>query len=259
MNQRDVYKLIDKLIQELKTRGYSFKTGKNYITVAKKYLESSKSPKEFLSSLSNENPATIRFNYFALKFFIENVLEQKMDNIPFIKNKIKIPVILSRNEVEKIISSTNNKTHFAVLCSLYFAGLRLNEARLLKWKDIDFERDLLIIRGRRGDERTIFLHPRLKEALLNMKKSSEYVFVSSFGKIYDERTIQQIVTRAAQKAKINKRVTPSTLRHSFAIHLLESGADTKQVQHLLGHKDSRAIQIYATMANRSIKSLAKLL
>jgi site-specific recombinase XerD len=259
MDQRENYELIGKLIQEIKLRGYSFKTGKKYISIAKKYLKSSQTPREFLNSLYSKNPSTMRSNYFALKFFIENVMGQKMDNITFAKNKIKIPMVLSKNEVEKMIAYTTNKNHFAVLCALYFAGLRLNEARLLKWKNIDFEREFLVIKGKGGHQRIVFLHPRLKEALMSIKNTNEYVFVSSFGRIYDERTIQQIVARAAQRARILKRVTPHTLRHSFATHLLESGADIRYIQYLLGHKDIRTTQIYTHIANRSIKALAKLL
>ncbi len=257
MDEREIKKLIEKLVQELNLRGYSSKTRKKYISVAKKYLESSQSPREFLSSFSNKDPETMRFNYFALKFFIENVLEETMDSIPLAKSKIKIPTVLTRNEVERLIACTRNKTHLALLCALYFAGLRLSELRLLKWEDIDFERESLTIKGRH--KRVIFLHPRLKEALMNIKQSSGYVFTSQSGKTYTERNIQQIVARATERAKIFKRVTPRVLRYTFATHLLESGADIRYIQYLLGHKNTRTTQIYNQIANRSIKSLAKLL
>ena len=258
MNKTGQRSLIHKLTHELKVRGFSFKTGKKYIHIIEKYLNSNQTPKEFLSSFSGNSLQNFTVNYFALKFFFENVLEQEMEEIQLTCHKLKIPTILSRNEVEKMISATNNKTHYALLCVLYYAGLRLSEARWLKWSDIDFEKEIITIR-RNGEERVIFLHPKLKQAISELKKNSDYVFISSKGRIFDERTIQQIVSRAAQRAKIHKRVTPSTLRHCFAIHLIENGADTKQVQNLLGHKDSRTIHIYTSIANRNIKSLAKLL
>ena len=83
--------------------------------------------------------------------------------------------------------------------------------------------------------------------------------ISERGTKYSERTIQQIVKNASKKAGIKKRVTPHTLRHSFATHLLEAGADIRYIQQLLGHKNLRTTQIYTHVANRDIKKLANLL
>jgi len=83
--------------------------------------------------------------------------------------------------------------------------------------------------------------------------------ISEGSKRYCERTIQQIVKNTAKKAKIKKRVTPHTLRHSFATHLLEAGADIRHIQQLLGHKSLRTTQIYTHVASKDIKNLAKLL
>lgn len=79
------------------------------------------------------------------------------------------------------------------------------------------------------------------------------------GGLYSERSIQEIVKNAAKKAKINKNVTPHTLRHSFATHLLESGADIRYIQALLRHKNLQTTQIYTHVANKDIKNLAGLL
>ena len=91
-----------------------------------------------------------------------------------------------------------------------------------------------------------------------MKKEG-YVFLSNFGKKYDDRTVQLIVKNAARKSGISKRVTPHTLRHSFATHLLEAGADIRHIQKLLGHASLQTTQIYTHVANKDIKKLAELL
>ncbi|RLF27790.1 MAG: integrase, partial [Thermoplasmata archaeon] len=88
---------------------------------------------------------------------------------------------------------------------------------------------------------------------------SGLILTSERGRKYNERTIQQIVKNAARKAGIRKKVTPHTLRHSFATHLLEAGADIRYIQQLLGHKSLRTTQIYTHIANRDIKRLANLL
>ncbi|MCS7134862.1 MAG: tyrosine-type recombinase/integrase [Candidatus Aenigmarchaeota archaeon] len=245
------YIIMKKLFDEIKMRGAS-KKYKKYIEIIKKYLESGKSIREFISEASNK-----KVTYLVLKFFTENILEMPTEDISVFEEKYKIPVILSKSEIERMINLTNNKTHYAILCALYFAGLRLQEARFLKWSEIDFENDLITINGR--NQRVLFLHPKLKEALSKLNRISNYVFVSCEGKIYDERTIQQIVSRAARRARVHKRVSPYTLRHTFAVHLLENGADIRYVKYLLGHKDIRSTQIYEYIANKNIKSLAKLI
>jgi len=156
---------------------------------------------------------------------------------------------------------TKNLKHKLVLALLYYAGLRLSEVRNLKWEDIDFEREVIHVKQAKGEkERVVFLHKKLKELLMKYGiKKSGIVLVSDRWKRYNERTIQQIVKNAARKAGIKKKVTPHTLRHSFATHLLEARADIRYIQQLLGHKSLRTTQIYTHVANKDIKKLAELL
>ena len=144
---------------------------------------------------------------------------------------------------------------------LYYADLRLDEVRNLRWQDIDFDKDIIHIKTAKGEkERVVFLHPKLKEMLEIYGISKQgLVFISQKGKKYNKRTIQQIVKNAARKAGIKKKVTPHALRHSFATHLLEAGTDIRHIQQLLGHKSLRTTQIYTHVANKDIKKLAELL
>jgi len=256
------YKLVGKLIEEIKLRKYSYQTGKAYISVVKRFLKSGKMPREFLLTYSNKSRSTMRQAYFALKFFYENVLHERFDErIPLAKNKTKLPVVLSKEEISKMIEITTNLKHKLVLMFLYYAGLRLDEVINLDWQDIDFEREVIHIKKAKGEkERVVFLHKKLKEMLkiYGIDKKG-LVFKSQMGKKYNKRTIQQIVHNTAKKAGIEKKVTPHTLRHSFATHLLEAGVDIRYIQQLLGHKSLRTTQIYTHVANKDIKNLANLL
>ena len=129
------------------------------------------------------------------------------------------------------------------------------------WEDMDFQRGTIHLKTAKGEkERIIFFHEKLKNFIeyFSLKKDG-IVFVSNHGKKYDKRTIQAIVRNAAIKAGINKRTTPHTLRHSFATHLLEAGADIRNIQKLLGHANLQTTQVYTHVANKDINKLANLL
>ncbi len=260
--KQDMNKYLGKLKEELEIRKYSKKTIEKYLYYAELFLSSGKSPKEFLGGYKKKSRDTIRSIYFALKFFYENVLKEEFsENIPLVKKKLKLPVVLNKEEIESIINKTENLQHKLVLMFLYYAGLRLSEVRNLRWQDIDFDREVVHLKTTKGEnERVVFLHKKLKERLNEFKVHREgLVFESNRGKKYSEETIQKIVKKAVKKAGIKKKVTPHTLRHSFATHLLEAGCDIRHIQKLLGHKNLQTTQIYTHIANKDIKKLAKLL
>jgi len=237
---------IQRLNEELKLRRYSKDTAKKYIDVAAQFLKSGKSAREFLLSYSGKSKSTMRGVYFALKFFYENSLNQDFDeSIPLAKRSMQLPTVLGREEVQKMIALTNNTRHRLALGLLYYAGMRLSEMRKLKWPDIDFARETIHIKNAKGDkDRIVFLHKELKQIIgQNGIKREGTVMVSERGFTYNERTIQEIVKIAAKKAGIKKNVTPHTLRHSFATHLLEAGADIRYIQELLGHANLQTTQI----------------
>ena len=256
------YELVGKLIKELKLRKYSYRTGKKYRDIVIKFLRSGKTPKEFLLSYSNRSRSTMRGVYFALKFFYENVLHKRFDEkLPIVKSKPKLPMVLNKDEILRMFEIVENTKHKVVLALLYYAGLRVSEVRKIRWEDIDFEREIIHVKQSKGEkERMVFLHKKLKNILKEYGlRSNGYVLISERGGIYSERTIQQIVKNIAKKADITKKVTPHVLRHSFATHLLEGGADIRYIQKLLGHKSLRTTQIYTHVASRDIKKLAELL
>ena len=258
----DTLVYLNKLSEEMKLRKYSRQTEKSYLSIIRNFIDSELTPREFLLKYSEKSRSSLRSVYFALKFFHENVLNQKFDeNIPLAKNKSKLPVVLNKEEISKMFESTLNLKHRLVLMFLYYSGIRLNELVNLKWEDIDFQRGTIHLKTAKGEkERVIFFHEKLKSFIeyFNLKKD-ECVFISNFGKKYDDRTVQLIVRNASRKAGISKQVTPHVLRHSFATHLLEAGADIRHIQKLLGHSNLQTTQIYTHVANKDIKKLANLL
>ncbi len=256
------YELIGKLIEEIKLRKYSYETGKLYTSIVKIYLESKKSPRDFLLMQTEKSNSTVRTTYFALKFFHNHVLCDHFDHkIPLAKKEQKLPVILSRHDIDIIISSTSNLNHRLILMFLYYAGLRLDEVRNLMWQDIDFERSLIHLKTAKGGKhRIIFLHNSLKEILkIQGLKSTGFLFISNRKTRYSKKTIQQLVKRASSKVRLNKKATPHTLRHAFATHLLDNGADIRHIQKLLGHRDIRTTQIYTHVTTRDIERLSRLI
>ncbi|MEM4267013.1 MAG: tyrosine-type recombinase/integrase [Candidatus Nanoarchaeia archaeon] len=262
LSYKERYGLIGKLIDEIKLRRYSYQTGKSYVSIVKNFLSSGKTSREFLLSYTTKSKSTMRSAYFALKFFHENVLNTKFEEkLPLARKSLKLPLVLSKEEINKMIEATNNLKHKLVIMFLYYAGLRLDEVRNLKWEDIDFDREIIHLKTAKGDkERIVFLHKKLIDMLkMYGTKEEGLIFVSQREGKYNKRTIQQIVKSASKKAGIKKNITPHTLRHSFATHLLESGADIRHIQQLLGHKDLKTTQIYTHVANKEIKKLANLL
>ena len=258
----DVEVYLEKLGEELALRKYSRQTARSYSFVVRNFVESGLEPRAFLLRYTDKSRSSIRSVYFALKFFYEHVLRQKFDEqIPLAKNKGKLPIVLSKEEVQAMIESTTNLKHRLLLIFLYYTGMRLNEVINLGWEDIDFDRCIIHLKVAKGDkERVVFLHEKLKQFIdyFHLKKEG-IVFVPNLGKIYNKRTVQLIVKQAARRAGIKKRVTPHTLRHSFATHLLEGGADIRHIQKLLGHANLQTTQIYTHVANKEIKRLADLL
>lgn len=261
-SSEEKYRLICKLTEEIKLRMYSYQTGKLYISFVKEFLAYGKTPREFLLSYTTKSKSTMRSAYFALKFFHENVLNAKFEEeLPLARKSLKLPLVLSKEEVIRMIDSTNNLKHKIIIMFLYYAGLRLDEVRNISWSDIDLDRETIHLKTAKGDkERVVFLHKKLIETLsmLGMKDAGP-IFISQRDGKYNKRTIQQIIKSASRKAGIKKNVTPHTLRHSFATHLLESGADIRYIQQLLGHKNLKTTQIYTHVANKDIKKLANLL
>jgi len=247
-----------KLIDECKLRGYSRKTISSYVYNVNKFKESGKEFDIFLLSLSVRglSSASIRQAGFAIKFYLNLFGKQTLD-IPNYKHDKKLPVVLSKKEIKNMILSTTNFNHRLIIQILYGAGLRLSEVINLEWKDIDFERNIIHIKCAKGrKDRVVMLSPKLKKNLKNLSlKKGGILFKTQRGNKYSSRSIQLIISQSAESAGINKKVTPHTLRPSFATHLLENGTDIRYISNLLGHSSIRTTMIYTHVSTKNISKI----
>ena len=194
----------------------------------------------------------------ALRFLHRHVLDAPapVAKIPRPKRRKSLPKILAEAEVKRFLAALKSPKHRAIAFVLYSAGLRVSEAARLKVTDIDAERGQIHIREGKGrKDRYVMLSPVVLEVLREYARVERpYDWLFPAGHRRDRhiisRAIQRQVTRAAQRAGIEKRVTPHILRHSFATHLLEAGTDLRYIQELLGHTNISTTVIYTHVARR---------
>lgn len=159
-----------------------------------------------------------------------------------------LPEVLSQEEVTALLNATDNLKHKAVLMTIYSGGLRISELINLKIKDIDSDRMQIRIEQAKGKkDRYTLLGQKTLEVLRSYVKQyqpREWLFEGVNHGPYSETSIKKALRTALDKTKITKRVSPHTLRHSFATHLLEMGTDLRYIQNLLGHQSSKTTEIY---------------
>jgi integrase/recombinase XerD len=181
--------------------------------------------------------------------------------LPYPKERHRLPVVLSPDEVQRLIAGAKNLYHRTLLLTLYGAGLRRSEACQLKVRDIDSQRMVLRVeQGKGGRDREIPLSPTLLAALreyYRWMRPKTYLFPGTRNGWRADapittRVIWEAVRLAARKAGIDKRVTPHTLRHSYATHLLEAGTDLRTIQLLLGHADLSHTTVYLHLSRRHL-------
>jgi integrase/recombinase XerD len=187
----------------------------------------------------------------SVRFLMEEVLRKSMRlNIKYSKVPRRLPVCLSKDEVRRLIGVICNFKHRILVSLMYGAGLRVSEVVGLKNDNLEFDEGIGWVRGGKGNKDRPFIMPEcLRKDLLNIvennkKQESFYLFSGLKKSHLSVRTVQVVVKEAAKKVGINKNVHPHTLRHSFATHVLENGADVTVVQSLLGHNESRTTMEY---------------
>ena len=208
----------------------------------------------------------------ALRFFFLKTLKRPwlVDDMPVPKQPIRLPEVLSREEVERLIQSAASPLHRIWLLLLYATGIRREELVQLKIGDIDSDRMLLRIRQGKGKkDRNVMLSPRLLQELRDYwraanPKPQTYLFPSKGphpnGDVpMTSKSVWDAVRQAAARAGLDKRVHPHTLRHCFATHLLESGTDLRSIQLLLGHADIKTTSRYLHLSEQHLKTTASLL
>jgi integrase/recombinase XerD len=266
-----------RMLEELQRRNYSSETTRAYLFAVKDFAGYfGKRPdqlgqehlRQYQLHLLNDRKLaveTIVGRISALRFFFVKVLRRPYREIDLVypKRPERLPVILSEEEVARLIESAITSYHRVILMTLYGTGLRREELCRLKVTDIDSQRMVVHVRQGKGNkDRDVTLSPRLLEVLRaywKWRKPKTYLFPSLYRKQpeqpIDSKTVWYAVREAARRAGIKKKVSPHLLRHSWATHLLERGTDLKTIQVLLGHVDLEATTIYLHLSRHHMQTV----
>lgn len=259
--------VVDKLKNELKLRGFSNLTVRNYSFFVEKFLKHANKQsdnlneddaKAYLSSLyDTKSKNTIMLAAASLKFLFNEILKKEFSSVRMPKKERRLPEVLSKEEVKRLIDSTDNNKSRLIVSLLYSAGLRVSELVNLKKEDINLnEKTGWVRRGKGNKDRLFVLSENLSKEIteyLNERAENKYVF--SKEKPLTTRNIQKIIYGLRRRAGISKKITPHTLRHSFATHLLEQGTDIRMIQTLLGHASLNTTQVYTHISTEQIKKV----
>lgn len=266
-----------RMLEELQRRNYSSETTRAYLFAVKDFASYfGRSPdklgqehlRQYQLHLLNDRKLaveTVVVRISALRFFFVKVLRRPYREIDLVypKRPERLPVILSEEEVARLIESAITSYHRVILMTLYGTGLRNKELCRLRVLDVDSQRMVVHVRQGKGNkDRDVTLSPRLLEVLRaywKWRKPKTYLFPSLYRKSpeqpIDSKTVWYAVREAARRAGIKKKVSPHLLRHSWATHLLERGTDLKTIQVLLGHVDLEATTIYLHLSQRHMQGV----
>lgn len=263
--------LLDKIKDELRLRNYSRRTIAAYLTCLAdyfKYVRSVKKDpdisliKKYLleKQAKGQSPQTVNLYLNAIKYFYREIFKSPTSiDLKFAKTSNKLPIVLSRAEIEKIIGEIKNKKHRLLVSLAYGAGLRVSEVVNLKVGDVSLDELTLHIKEAKGKKDRLTIFPEKLKAdlaeLMALQHGNEYLFESERGGKLTERSAQKVFENALQKSGIRKDATFHSLRHSFATHLLENGVDVRYVQELLGHRNIRTTQLYTKVTNPRLKNI----
>lgn len=198
----------------------------------------------------------------ALKLFFSAIANSRIDieKLERPRREHKLPNVLSKEDVARLIRHTRNTKHKTMLSLIYACGLRRSELLNLKPPDVDSRRHLLIIRNAKGKkDRVVPISDRTITMLREYYKAYQpaiWLFEgSSPGEQYSATSIQHVLKQSLSRAGIPKKATLHWLRHSYATHLLESGTDLRYIQELLGHRSSKTTEIYTHVTEKSIEKI----
>jgi integrase/recombinase XerD len=266
------------MLDELERRKYSPNTVRSYLHAVEEFARYfRRSPeqlgpdhvREYQVHLFRDrklSARTVAGQTAALRFLFVKTLRRPYlpDALPFPKLSRRLPTVLSQEEVARLIDASGNLMHRAMLMTLYATGVRRAELCSLKVADIDSERMMLHIhQGKGGRDRDVPLSPKLLATLREYwrwMKPKTYLFPGMENNWRADVPVTTkvawiAVTEAAKAAGITRRVSPHTLRHSYATHLLEAGADLRTIQVLLGHAKLADTTVYLHLSRRHLQAV----
>jgi len=265
--------LRQRMLEELQRRNYSPETIRPYLRhVAAFARHFHRSPDQLgakhirqyqLFLIEHNKVAWSTYNQIvaALRFFYTKILKRPflLSELPFSRRPQQLPLILSQDEVERILEAPTHLKSRALLMTIYAAGLRRPEAARLRVSDIDSARMTITVRQGKGQrDRLLMLSPVLLETLRQYwryHKPKYWLFPgATANQPITGGDIFMVFQNAAQRAGITKQISPHSLRHSFATHLLESGTDLRTIQVLLGHRSLRTTARYLHISQHQLRA-----
>ncbi len=261
-------------VKYLKGKCYSESTVKTYFTFIADFISYIK--RTPLKELTNRHVETFIEDVFiprkysvsthrqlisAIKLFKAFYPECKIDDLQLKRPKKSriLPIVLSKEEIIDLLRYTKNLKHRAILAMIYSAGLRISELINLQLSNIDIDRRQIVVKNSKGRrDRNIILAKSFIPLMQNYLMSYEpkYYFVEGkTGQKYSAESVRAFLRRSCIAAKITKRVTPHTLRHSYATHLLENGIDLRYIQELLGHAKPETTMIYTHVSKKDLLNI----
>jgi site-specific recombinase XerD len=256
---------------DLKLKNYAVGTVDAYLRCAAAFLERLPTPPTkaradqvrgyVLRAARDKSPATVKMHVAAIRFLFTVTLRRPgvVATLYFPKVPHRLPDILAAAEVDGLFAAVNNPMHRAVLMTAYGTGMRISEACTLQTTDIDSQRGVIHVRqGKRDRDRFVMLSPVLLTTLREYWKLYRPTPPVLFpGKepasFVSAAAVRDALRRARERAGVTKRVTPHSLRHAFATHLLEDGADIRTIQVLLGHSSIRSTARYTQVSTTLIR------
>lgn len=275
---------LDEFTIELEyVKNYSKNTIVSYRTDIEKFIEfikkdvktaNSDDIRKYIKSCLEYSPRTLARNISSLRTFYDFLMrknytkENPMDAIATPKIGKHLPDVLSIDEVMELLDfEPTNNFEFRDRCileMLYSTGLRISELVSLKLESINLDAALVKVMGKGSKERIVplndysleYLDKYIKEIRPNMLKgyATDYIFLNNHGKNLSRQAVFKMIKKRAERVGLKKDISPHTLRHSFATHMLEGGADIRFIQELLGHSDIATTEIYTHIINERLKT-----
>ncbi len=267
-----------KMLEAIQRRNYSHRTARTYVRIVRDFAEHFHQPPDKLGpeqirqyqahlfQAKQLAPATVSQYVSALRFLFVKTLRRHFlaEYIPFPKSHKRLPTVLSPEEATRLIDSARNLYHRTLLMTLYSTAMRRAELCRLKVQDIDSQRMMIRInQGKGGRDREVPLSPKLLETLrvyFRWMRPTTFLFPGTVKGVRADVPITPNVVwlacrQAAQKAGITKHLSPHSLRHSCASHLLEAGADLRTIQILLGHSRLEHTLVYLHLSPKHLQAV----
>ena len=269
-------RLRQRMLEDMQVRHLSASTQRAYVwAVARFARHFGRSPdclgfeqiRAYQVYLTNERrlaPSSLTVNAAALRFLYRVTLKKRWDFsdvIPAAKRPRSLPVVLSREEVTQFLDAVKMAKHRAILTTCYGAGLRISEAVRLTVPAIDSKRMVLRVANGKGQkDRYVMLSPKLLVVLRDwwqVEHPRHWLFPGAHPEMPITReAVHRACQRAVRRARLRKPVSPHSLRHAFAVHLLEAGTDLRTIQLLLGHRSLQTTALYLRVATRTVCATA---